>query len=87
VVGNQVREAACGLPLTESLIVLKCWFYFNGKRRRDTDNCHKVLGDTISKAIGIDDSRFLWRDMDIQIDKGNPRIKLEISPKELVDES
>lgn len=35
------------------------WYYLNGSiKRKDVDNLVKVLMDTLSKIIGIDDSQF-----------------------------
>ena len=59
------------------IVLLK--YYFPDKRRRDTNNLIKIIADGIEKGIGIDDSRFLIREMSKKIDRENPRIEIEIT--------
>lgn len=44
------------------------WFYKNGKvRRADSINLDKLMADTISEFIGVDDSRFwVWKSRKVQ---------------------
>ena len=38
------------------------WYYKNGRlKKKDTQNCDKLLYDAISEQLGIDDSRFKKR--------------------------
>jgi Holliday junction resolvase RusA-like endonuclease len=77
-----VRQEAGPLPPLPGLLVVEATYYVRNKQRRDTDNCHKVLGDTLATGLGIDDKHFLWRDIDIQVDREYPRIELTVYPKE-----
>lgn len=62
---------------TEKTIV-RLWFYFPDKRRRDTHNGLKVLLDALEDAGIYEDDKFaLPQIMDFEYDKNNPRIEIE----------
>lgn len=59
-------------------VVVRLWFYFPDKRRRDTHNGLKVLLDALEDALIYQDDRLaLPQIMDYQCDKRNPRIEIE----------
>lgn len=47
-------------------------------KKRDADNLLKLLLDTISKAIGVDDANFLKVAVEKHMDPKNPRIEIVI---------
>jgi len=58
-------------------IVIWCnWFV----RRKGIDavNFHNCLADALKSPLEIDDQHFLIRDYDIQKDKENPRVEIEM---------
>jgi Holliday junction resolvase RusA-like endonuclease len=65
-------------------VVVEATYYKPDRRKRDTDNIRKVLADAVADGLGVDDSQFLWRDQDIQVDRESPRVELVIYPKEQV---
>jgi Holliday junction resolvase RusA-like endonuclease len=64
------------------LFVVEATYYKPDRRRRDTDNVRKVLADAVAAGLGVDDSQFMWRDQDLQVDREDPRVELTIFPKE-----
>lgn len=65
-------------PEKEKKIIMKLWFYFPDKRRRDTHNCLKVLLDSLEGTLYEDDKTVLPRIMDYEIDRMNPRTEIEV---------
>jgi crossover junction endodeoxyribonuclease RusA len=60
-------------------VVMKLWYYFPDKRRRDTHNTLKGLLDALEDAgLYEDDKMVLPRIMDFETDKHNPRIEITI---------
>lgn len=51
-------------------------------KKRDADNLMKLLLDTISKAIGVDDANFLKITVEKRRDPKKPRIHIYIHPHE-----
>ena len=47
-------------------------------KKRDADNILKLLLDTLSKAIGVDDANFLMITVEKQMDPEEPRIEVYI---------
>lgn len=68
----------CFLYNDEKDIIISFWYYMPDKRRRDVHNLHKIICDSISEAIEIDDSNFLCRDMSKELDRENPRVEVKI---------
>ncbi|MEF2965072.1 RusA family crossover junction endodeoxyribonuclease [Paenibacillus sp. M1] len=59
-------------------VIVRLWFYFPDKRRRDTHNGFKVLLDALEDGgIYEDDKLALPRVMDWEVDRQNPRIEIE----------
>lgn len=59
-------------------VIVRLWFYFPDKRRRDTHNALKGLLDALEDAcIYEDDKLALPQIMDFEVDRENPRIEIE----------
>ncbi|MEC4569479.1 RusA family crossover junction endodeoxyribonuclease [Paenibacillus sp. CMAA1739] len=59
-------------------VVVRLWFYFPDKRRRDTHNALKALLDALEDAgMYEDDKMALPQIIDCEIDRKNPRIEIE----------
>lgn len=59
-------------------LVMAIWVFWPDARKRDTHNCHKLLGDAFNGLLYEDDSTVLIRDMDYQIDRKQPRVEVEL---------
>uniref|UniRef100_A0A6M3X555 Putative endodeoxyribonuclease n=1 Tax=viral metagenome TaxID=1070528 RepID=A0A6M3X555_9ZZZZ len=57
---------------------VQVWYRWPDRRRRDPDNVHKVIGDAIKVAIGVDDCNFLWTDEEAVVDRENPGFTIRI---------
>lgn len=58
--------------------IVRLWFYFPDKRKRDTHNGLKLLLDALEDAgIYTNDRYALPRIMDFDIDRANPRVEIE----------
>ncbi|WP_339314663.1 RusA family crossover junction endodeoxyribonuclease [Paenibacillus sp. FSL M7-0896] len=59
-------------------VVVRIWYYFPDKKRRDTHNTLKALLDALEAAYIYEDDKYAlpWI-MDYQVDKENPRIEIE----------
>lgn len=58
--------------------IMKIWVFWNDGRRRDCDNILKLVQDSLTGIVWVDDYYCLPRVMDWQVDKGNGRIEIEI---------
>lgn len=59
-------------------VIVRLWFYFPDKRRRDTHNALKALLDALEDGgIYEDDKLALPQVIDYQVDRQNPRIEIE----------
>ena len=52
--------------------------FFGDNRRRDIDNWHKILLDSLTGVIWKDDSQIVYLAVTKGIDKENPRIELRL---------
>lgn len=59
-------------------LVMEITVYWPDNRRRDTHNLHKALCDAPEKIAYADDKWVLVRDRDFCVDKGNPRVEIEL---------
>ncbi len=59
-------------------LVMEITTYWPDKRRRDTHNQVKLLADTLEGILFDDDRWLLVRDIDFSVDKGNPRVEVEL---------
>lgn len=63
---------------TTGKVIVRLWYFFPDKRRRDTHNTLKALLDALEAGrIYEDDKLALPRIMDYEIDRKNPRIEIE----------
>jgi len=76
-----VKADAKPLP-AEGLVVVEAFYFPPDNRRRDTDNVRKVLADGLAAGLGVDDSRFLWRDVDRVVDRIQPGVSLVVYAKD-----
>lgn len=59
-------------------VIVRLWYFFLDKRRRDTHNTLKPLMDALEDAgIYEDDKTALPQIMDYEVDRKNPRIEIE----------
>lgn len=59
-------------------VVVRLWFYFPDRRKRDTHNALKALLDALEDAcIYQNDQYALPQVMDFEVDRKNPRIEIE----------
>lgn len=72
-----VRLTGWQIPPKEQQVIMDIWYFFKDNRHPDTGNLHKALGDFHHGIIVEDDKNLLWRDMEIKIDRENPRIELD----------
>lgn len=63
-------------------IQLKYWVFWPDNRRRDVDNLAKVLQDSLTDVLYVDDRYVLPQAMDYTVDRENPRLEIELSVKE-----
>lgn len=62
----------------EKKIVMELSFFWPDRRRRDTDNCIKLLSDTLQGVLYDDDRWVLPRVLDWHIDKEDPRVEVKL---------
>ena len=65
-------------PIIEDTLKIVVGLFFKDKRRRDIDNWHKVLLDSMTGIVWKDDSQIVEMTVTKSIDKDNPRIELEV---------
>jgi len=59
-------------------VIVRLWFYFPDRRKRDTHNALKALLDALEDAcIYQNDQYALPQVMDWDVDRENPRIEIE----------
>lgn len=64
--------------------IVRLWFFFPDRRKRDTHNGLKLLLDALEDAgIYENDQYALPRIMDFEIDRQNPRIEIEFEEMQL----
>ena len=65
-------------PTKDRKIILRMWVWFPDKRKRDSDNILKILQDSLTGIMWLDDRQVLPRVMDVGVDKENPRVELNV---------
>lgn len=60
-------------------VVLRLWFYWPDRRRRDTHNALKALLDAFEGVLYEDDKDVLPQIMGATVDRENPRIEVEVA--------
>lgn len=75
------QETGWKMPPKETQVIMEIWYFFKDNKHPDAGNLHKALGDFHHGIIVEDDKKLLWRDVEIEIDRENPRIELEFRIK------
>lgn len=67
----------------DSKVVVRLWYFYPDRRRRDAHNTLKLLLDALEKAgIYTDDKLALPQIIDFEIDRANPRVEIEFEVME-----
>lgn len=66
------------MPNSGKKVIVRIWVFWKSNQRRDTDNIMKLLLDSMKEIAFWDDRMVLPRVMDFAVDKGNPRIEVEL---------
>ena len=59
-------------------VVVRLWYYWPDRRRRDAHNAHKVLLDAMQGVVYEDDRDVLPQVMAAEVDRANPRVEIEV---------
>lgn len=59
-------------------VILRYWVFWPDGRRRDVDNTVKLLQDSLTGILYVDDRYVLPQAMDYSIDKEEPRLEVEL---------
>src|SRR5690606_9277420 len=59
-------------------VIVRLWYYWPDRRRRDTHNAYKVLLDAMQGVVYEDDRDVLPRVMAAEMDRANPRVEIEV---------
>ena len=59
-------------------VVVRLWYYWPDRRRRDTGNAHKLLLDAMQGIVYADDVDVLPQVMGAEVDRENPRVEIEV---------
>ena len=70
------------VPEPEEKIVLEVVAFWPDGRRRDMNNTHKLLCDSLEDAVYLDDKMVLVRDMDFSVDRKRPRLEVCVYVKD-----
>jgi len=65
-------------PSHAEKLVMEVTIFWPDHRRRDADNCLKLLSDTLEGVLYEDDRWVLPRVVDFFVDKQNPRVEVRI---------
>ena len=65
-------------PTKDRKIIMRVWVWFPDKRKRDADNILKILQDSLTGIMWLDDRQVMPRVMDVGVDKQNPRVEIEV---------
>jgi crossover junction endodeoxyribonuclease RusA len=72
------QEAGWKVPDKQTKVIMRVWFYWPDRRRRDQDNPLKQLQDSLTDVLWEDDRQVLPRVMDFDVDRVNPRVEIEL---------
>lgn len=59
-------------------IIVRIWYYWPDRRRRDQDNPQKLLLDAMTGILWSDDRWALPRVIDYAVDREKPRVEIEL---------
>jgi len=72
--------------MAEGKVIVRLWFYFPDRRKRDTHNTLKALMDALEESHIYENDRYaLPHIMNYEVDKENPRVELEFEMVEVTD--
>lgn len=66
-------------PIIEDSLLLIVKYYFPDNRRRDRDNRHKLICDSMTWIVYKDDSQIKEASVEMLVDKEKPRIEIYIN--------
>jgi crossover junction endodeoxyribonuclease RusA len=72
------NKAKWDVPEKGRKIVLRYWVWWKDNRRHDVDNLTKVLQDSLTDVLYVDDRYVLPQAIDYSVDRANPRIEVEL---------
>lgn len=75
-------ESGWSLAPKGQKVVVRLWFWWPNRIRRDTHNTLKALLDAWEGILYADDYWVLPRVMDVRVDRDNPRIEAEVEVME-----
>lgn len=74
---EQVAKQYTGRPL-EGAVVVSARFFFGTRRKCDLDNFNKLMADSLTGIVWVDDSQIEELHLYKDFDKDNPRIELTL---------
>lgn len=63
---------------SDGKVVMRLWFYYPDKRRRDSHNFLKLLADSLEGILYEDDKMLLPQIIDFEVDRERPRVEIEL---------
>ena len=66
------------MPPDKQKVVMRVWIWWGNTNRRDPDNIFKLLNDAIKGVLVPDDNMILPQVIDFYVDRGNPRVEVEL---------
>lgn len=66
------------MPAEGTKIIMRVWCYWGSAQRRDTDNVLKLTQDSLTGILWVDDQWVLPQVIDFAVDRGKPRLEIEL---------
>lgn len=63
---------------SDGKVVMRLWFYYPDKRRRDSHNFLKLIADSLEGILYEDDKMLLPQIIDFEVDRERPRVEIEL---------
>ncbi len=79
------RSAGWIMPSATEKVVLEIYAYWPDRRKHDMNNLHKLLCDALEGILYENDCAVLCRDIDFEVDRKDPRIKVVVMLKAFAD--
>lgn len=79
-----VQKSGWTVPNKTTKVIMRVWIWWPNARRRDSDNIFKILSDSLTGIVYVDDCMVLPRVIDFDVDKLSPRIEIEFETVEAV---